>query len=321
MSPPDSSKRRARVHRAREMCSTLALVAILRILTTEVGASEQVFVLGDAAVRLGRADDNDVVLLEQLASRHHARVEPTDDGYAVVDLDSSGGITVNGNPSTRHPLRDGDEVRIGGTVIRYVEHPGSEATILPSVDTPPSSLPTEVGEVEREAPGVETSPAPLGDADTLLPGDAPSSTPTALPDHESDDIGSTVHAPHAPAPPPGPPRETIAAPHQPAPPPAVPLDVHPVEPPKEHAKSNPSFVLGDGQSSPSQYTLDAPGPGAPGASGGYSLDGDRRGGLSMDTVPPTALRRGPGAGLFVVMGLLGAAISFGVLVAVQGVPW
>ncbi len=42
----------------------------------------------------------------------------------------------------------------------------------------------------------------------------------------------------------------------------------------------------------------------------------------MDTVPPTALRSsGPGVGMIFVFGLGGAAASFGILVAIQGVPW
>ncbi len=46
------------------------------------------------------------------------------------------------------------------------------------------------------------------------------------------------------------------------------------------------------------------------------------GGLSLDTVPPTALASsGPGVGGLVLFALVGAAASFGILVALQGVPW
>ena len=110
-------------------------------------------------------------------------------------------------------------------------------------------------------------------------------------------------------------------PKGPAPPPVgrgpVPVPTNP--PPK----GSPSFVMGgDGLSSPSNYTLE--GNGSPGAAAsGYSLEGDRgggMGGLSMDTVPPTALRSsGPGVGSIFVFGLVGAAASFGILVAIQGV--
>ena len=90
--------------------------------------------------------------------------------------------------------------------------------------------------------------------------------------------------------------------------------------PEQHANSNASLVLGGGPSSPSAYSLD--GPAAPsGRSGGYSLEGGDRDGFAMDTVPPTALRQSSGAGAYVFMVFLGAAACFGILIALQGVPW
>lgn len=295
------------------MRPTLALVAILRIMTSEVGAAEQVVVLGETPVRLGRADDNDVVLLEQAASRHHARVEPTDDGgYQIVDLESSAGLTVNTEMMQRRRLSAGDEIRIGGTTIRFVENPGSEPTIVPTAGSPSSSLETEVA---------DTPSSDLGDADTIVPSEA--STDVAPPD-QTTEVGSTVHATHLPAaaPSPAPPQGTIQAPHQPAsPPPAAASPVaQPAKPPKKHASSDASFVLGAGPSSPSAYSLD--GAAAPsGRSGGYSLEGGKRDSFAMDTVPPTPLRPRTGAGVYALMVILGAAACFGILIVLQGVPW
>ena len=302
------------------MRPTLALVAILRIMTSEVGASEQVVVLGNEPVRLGRADDNDVVLLEQAASRHHARVEPTGDGgYQIVDLQSSAGLTVNTEMMQRRRLSEGDEIRIGGTSIRFVENPASEPTLVPAAGAPPSSHETEVGDVPA------SGPTDLADADTMMPGDTPSSTPTDVaPPDRTTEVGSTVHATHQPVTPPSPavvpPQGTIQAPHQPASPPPAAASPAPQPAPEQHANSNASFVLGGGPSSPSAYSLD--GPAAPsGRSGGYSLEGGDRDGFAMDTVPPTALRQSSGAGAYVFMVFLGAAACFGILIALQGVPW
>ncbi len=302
-------------------------MAILRILTTEVGAGEQVLPLGEAVVRLGRAEDNDLVLLEQSASRHHAQIEPVEGGYEIIDLGSGGGLTVAGVRAARRRLRDGDEVVIGGTRIRFVEHPGSERTVLPAAEAPPSSLATEAGGDDPGAaqtleaarlPGEQTD---LGDADTMPPDAAPNVPRSA-----------TMQASHEPAPPPVSPapsvplpQGTIQAPHQPAtpPPPVAQPRIEPVQPPDpKHPSSNESFVFEGGPSSPSNYSLDGPGGQQPGASGGYSLEGGRGGGgLAMDTVPPTSLRRGPGAGAYLLLALVGAAASFGILTALQGVPW
>lgn len=330
-------------------------MAILRILTTEVGAQERVLPLEDAPLQLGRADDNDVVLLEQAASRHHARVEPVEGGYEIVDLDSSAGLTLRGEKVKRHRLVDGDELVIGGTRLRFVEHPGSQATVLPTASGRPSSQPTEAA--------IPAPPNPFSDADTILPTEVPgaaSKTDPALADtgpnkslgggetvaaaHEPEPPPSaapaTIHAAHEPAPPPGAAPATIHAEHEPNPPAPTPSPtpvIEPTVPNDPPPKSSPSFVMGgDGASSPSNYTLDgggSPGAAASGyslegggaAASGYSLDGDRgggMGGLSLDTVPPTALSSsGPGAGSIVLFGLVGAAASFGLLVALQGVPW
>lgn len=311
-------------------------MAILRILTTEVGAAERVLTLGDQPVRLGRADDNDIVLLEQSASRNHARIEPKDGGYEVVDLGSSGGVQLDGARITRHRLREGDELVIGGTRIRFVEHPGSQPTILPTTEVRPSSQSTEIGDDAPEAPApTPAPPTDLGDADTILPsveptGPASGSGSTDLGHADTGprpSVDATMVATHEPAPPPAAPppsiplpQGTVQAVHQPAPapPPAAPpvappappvLEVEPVEPPKHHQSSNSSFVMGGGP------------PGSAGGSGGYSLDGGRGDGFALDTMPPTTLSRGPGVGAFVLLALLGAAASFGILVALQGVPW
>ena len=88
------------------------------------------------------------------------------------------------------------------------------------------------------------------------------------------------------------------------------------------------FVFGGGASSPSDYSLDGQGsPGGPGGSGGYKLEGSRSanpiasGGLSLDTMPPTSLTQGPGAGTYIAFVVIGAAACFGVLTALQGSPW
>lgn len=314
-------------------------VAILRILTTEVGASERVLNLGDDTVRIGRADDNDVVLLEQAASRHHARVEPSGDGYTIVDLGSATGLVLRGKRVTQHLLQDGDELHLGGTRLRFVAHPASEATIVPQTSAPPSSQATEAA--------LPPPPNPFGEADTIAPGELdPALADTT--DAASIPLPSpgTLAAPHEPAPAPAPIPEPTAAP-EPEPTPAAPEPAAPeptpaVEPtpepeptPVTPPKSNPSFVLGGGASSPSAYTLDADKTAAsggytldtadaPAKSGGYSLDGERDdpvGGFRMETLPPTALPQRSGAGAYILFGVIGAAAGFGALVALQGVPW
>ena len=77
--------------------------------------------LGDDPVRIGRLPDCTVPLSDSQASRHHAEVHRTDNGFGVVDLDSLNGTSVNGVVIREKQLEDGDVITIGETDIRYEE--------------------------------------------------------------------------------------------------------------------------------------------------------------------------------------------------------
>ncbi len=71
-------------------------------------------------LRLGRMDDNDLVIVGEKVSRYHAVVAETANGFTVTDLRSTNGILVNGERVVdSHLLRDGDRIRIGGTDLVF----------------------------------------------------------------------------------------------------------------------------------------------------------------------------------------------------------
>ncbi|EUA88439.1 FHA domain protein [Mycobacterium ulcerans str. Harvey] len=69
--------------------------------------------LPPGAVTIGRADDNDIVIPEVLASRHHATLIPTPQGTEIRDNRSINGTFVNGARVEAALLHDGDVVTIG----------------------------------------------------------------------------------------------------------------------------------------------------------------------------------------------------------------
>lgn len=81
------------------------------------------------AVKIGRATDNDIVVPDVLASRHHATLVPTAGGTEIVDNRSINGTFVNGARVESALLREGDTVTIGnidlvfsgGTLVRRTE--------------------------------------------------------------------------------------------------------------------------------------------------------------------------------------------------------
>ena len=67
-------------------------------------------------LRIGRMDDNDLVVEGVKVSRYHAVVVEAAHGFAVNDLRSTNGTLVGGERVIdSHLLHDGDVIRIGAT--------------------------------------------------------------------------------------------------------------------------------------------------------------------------------------------------------------
>jgi Protein of unknown function (DUF3662)/FHA domain len=77
--------------------------------------------LGQELAAIGRMPDCAVALSDPQVSRRHAEIRPDHDGYRIVDLGSMNGTLVNGTRISEHALRDGDEIAIGATTLRYEE--------------------------------------------------------------------------------------------------------------------------------------------------------------------------------------------------------
>jgi ABC transport system ATP-binding/permease protein len=82
-----------------------------------------------SAITVGRAADNDIVIPDVLASRHHATLLPTPEGVKIVDARSINGTFVNGTRVDNALLSENDVVTIGnvdlllqaGTLVRRRE--------------------------------------------------------------------------------------------------------------------------------------------------------------------------------------------------------
>jgi hypothetical protein len=79
--------------------------------------------LHKAELTLGRAESCDVGLFGDAAvSRLHARIRRRGGGYTIEDAGSTGGTFVNDAPVTGpRPLRSGDLIRLGNSLLRFRE--------------------------------------------------------------------------------------------------------------------------------------------------------------------------------------------------------
>ena len=68
-------------------------------------------------MRIGRNDDNDVIVNDGRVSRHHARIVAEGSGFAIEDLQSSNGTFVDGATVDRARVKPGSSVVVGETVL------------------------------------------------------------------------------------------------------------------------------------------------------------------------------------------------------------
>src|SRR5712692_1109184 len=114
--------------------------------TTDASGRQGEYQLNSQApCMIGRAPDNQIVLDDPRASRHHAHIKATEDGsFMIIDgvlvngevKRSANHVFVNGEKKFEHPLKDGDRVTIGASTIRF-EQPQDERTADLSYDDKP----------------------------------------------------------------------------------------------------------------------------------------------------------------------------------------
>ena len=117
----------------------------------------QEFALGKAAINIGRALTNDIVLPDAKISRNHAHLEYTDNVWTLFDLGSANGTQVNGEPVERTALTAGDVIAIGTTRLTFETSPLSTEPEVQRLDSEAdlnrtlveSALPVQLHETER----------------------------------------------------------------------------------------------------------------------------------------------------------------------------
>ncbi len=78
-----------------------------------IDGEERLFPLTGGRVRLGRGNENDIVLADVSVSRNHAEIRRGPDGWTIHDLKSTNGIEINRVAVRSAPLHAGDRVTIG----------------------------------------------------------------------------------------------------------------------------------------------------------------------------------------------------------------
>lgn len=80
--------------------------------------------LNGVTTRIGRLDDNEIVLDDTEVSRHHAVIIDTGTDFLITDMKSTNGVQVRGRRVRRSTtLEDGDHIRIGNSEFVFEIRP------------------------------------------------------------------------------------------------------------------------------------------------------------------------------------------------------
>lgn len=76
--------------------------------------------LGRDGAVLGRSRDSDIVVSDANVSRRHAEIRPSGAGWVISDMNSTNGVTVNGQRlAAPQPLHDGDRIVLGTAALTF----------------------------------------------------------------------------------------------------------------------------------------------------------------------------------------------------------
>jgi len=78
------------------------------------------FDLKPDSTKIGKKEDNDVVLLDNTVSRHHFEIVRSADSYLLRDINSTNGTYINGLKVKEAYLNPGDVIKIGNTEIEFI---------------------------------------------------------------------------------------------------------------------------------------------------------------------------------------------------------
>src|SRR5712691_4277991 len=99
---------------------------------------------------VGRTEGNDIVLNHPSVSRKHARFEPRNDRFWIIDLKSTNGVKVNGNLVTESQVNAGDKILIGSVQLEVKPLPAVNFSNESMFDNPQGTVIRRIADFNSE---------------------------------------------------------------------------------------------------------------------------------------------------------------------------
>ncbi len=139
----------------------------LQIHYVDLGVQRLADLKGEMSV--GRTEGNDLVLNHPSVSRKHAKFEPRNGAWWIVDLKSTNGVKVNGNLITEAPVNTGDKISIGSVQLELTPQPSvafsneslfdnPSGTVIRRISDFNSEFGLDLAEAAKPAPRIPSEP-------------------------------------------------------------------------------------------------------------------------------------------------------------------
>jgi diguanylate cyclase (GGDEF)-like protein len=83
--------------------------------------------LGPASFEIGRSSRSDLPIDQESISRHHARITWDGEHHYIEDMGSTNGTFVDDQGVKCQPLKDGDQIKVGRSILKYMAGDNIEA--------------------------------------------------------------------------------------------------------------------------------------------------------------------------------------------------
>ncbi len=92
---------------------------LTRIEVRHAGDPPEEYFFEAGRIIIGRAPDSEIFVNSKFVSRHHAQLVSGEEGCFVEDLNSTNGISINGSPTKKQLLTDGDVISVDDIEFLY----------------------------------------------------------------------------------------------------------------------------------------------------------------------------------------------------------
>jgi len=125
----DWKSRKQQIQKATPLRGQPFLFLIYAGALDSIEAGRRFDLVGDELI-IGRSSDADIQVDRDAISRRHARLQRVDGGWMVTDLQSTNGSYVNDEPVRERRLADGDLLKVGNAIFKYIASATPELSLL-----------------------------------------------------------------------------------------------------------------------------------------------------------------------------------------------